>query len=101
MRPRWFSWLLRSLKDRRRRISHFLLLLYGSSNKGSCQEPLLLGLKIALATSFKWQMICMECQALFPQKNKIFKNVSATILNGALSVNINALNQLREEVSKC
>ena len=46
LRPGRFS---RSLKDRRSQISHFLLLLlYISSSQGSCQEPLLMGLKIAL-----------------------------------------------------
>ena len=39
LRPTRFCWLLRSLKDRRSLISHFLL-LYGSSNRGSCQEPI-------------------------------------------------------------
>ena len=48
LRPRRFSWLLRSLKSRRSRVSYFLLLLHCSSNWGSFQEPLLLGLKIAL-----------------------------------------------------
>ena len=48
LRPRRFSWLLGSLKSRRSRVRHFLLLLHWSSNWWSCQEPLLLGLKIAL-----------------------------------------------------
>ena len=46
LRPRKFSRLLWSFKSRRSQVGHFLLLLHCRSNWGSCQEPLLLGLKM-------------------------------------------------------